>query len=215
LPDNVAAFWSAVAASFAALSSFLIMLIQRRTLLESARPELVLIGWSRKPVGKGDAAHELLTFQTIKNVGRGTALHVHFQCFMDRDNYPLYMMSTLRLPILASNETAEMDGAISLWWKNVRTESVRHMPVLITIWCWDSRGRRHETRYNLFVVEQVSGAMTFGGDTITPGVTLTTRTTTTRPVWWLKFIGKLKRIRDWGRRLARFRKDGRGEHPQP
>ena len=68
-----AAFWSAVAASFAALSSLLIFLVQRRTLLESARPELILDGWSRETVGQGEGQHEVIAFQTIRNVGRGTA----------------------------------------------------------------------------------------------------------------------------------------------
>jgi hypothetical protein len=43
-----AAFWSAIAASFAALFSFITMMIQRRNLLESVRPDLILIGWDRR-----------------------------------------------------------------------------------------------------------------------------------------------------------------------
>jgi hypothetical protein len=63
MPNNTAAMWSAVAASFAALSSFLIMLIHRQDLLESARPELVLSGWSRKPQGQSGGVHQVISFQ--------------------------------------------------------------------------------------------------------------------------------------------------------
>ena len=76
MPNNSAAIWSAVAASFAALSSFLMMLIQRRNLMESVRPEMVLTGWSRREEGQGDAAHEVIAIQMIKNVGRGPALNI-------------------------------------------------------------------------------------------------------------------------------------------
>jgi hypothetical protein len=62
------AIWSAVAASFAALAAFLSFLTQRRNLLESVRPEIVLDGWTRISPG--------LRFTSIRNVGRGSALHI-------------------------------------------------------------------------------------------------------------------------------------------
>jgi hypothetical protein len=67
--------WAAIAAGFSAFSSFLIMRIQRNNLIESVRPELVLIGWSRKPPG-GPGAHDTVSFMAIKNVGRGTAFNI-------------------------------------------------------------------------------------------------------------------------------------------
>src|SRR5688500_7350246 len=45
-PEVIAAFLSATAASFSALSAFLVMRIQRRNYLESVRPELVIEGWT-------------------------------------------------------------------------------------------------------------------------------------------------------------------------
>jgi len=70
--DITAATWSAIAASFSALSSFLIMLIHRRNLLESVRPELILDDWSRLAEGEGDTTHDVLVFTAVRNVGRGT-----------------------------------------------------------------------------------------------------------------------------------------------
>jgi hypothetical protein len=115
------ATWSAVAASFSALSSFLIMRIQRRNLLESVRPELVLTGWDRRAEGQGDTAHEVITFQTIKNVGRGAALNVDVSApdVVTGGRPPTYFLSNIRVPIIAPNEESAANGAILVWWNNV------------------------------------------------------------------------------------------------
>ncbi|MEP7151469.1 MAG: hypothetical protein ABI856_07165 [Nitrospira sp.] len=115
---TIAALWSAVAASFSALAALVAMLIQHRNLLESVRPELVLVGWGRLPRGNGDAAHEVVTIKSIKNVGRGAALHVHLDSMYMIDNRPVAVLSTKRLSILAPNESVELGGEISLWWQN-------------------------------------------------------------------------------------------------
>jgi hypothetical protein len=74
--SSAAAIWSAIAASFAAFSSFLVMRIQRRTLLESIHPELVLNGWTRRAEGQGDVADEVIAFRTLSNMGRGAAFQI-------------------------------------------------------------------------------------------------------------------------------------------
>lgn len=152
MPSTAAAIWSAVAASFAALSSVLIMMIQRRNLLESARPELVLIGWSRQACGQGDAAHEILGFERIKNVGRGPALHIVLNSSQIANNRPTAAMSTLRLPILAPNEESPIDGRISLWWKNVEPNREGHK---------QRRNMRHRDRF-------ARGAQTLAEVTLRP-----------------------------------------------
>ena len=53
-----AAAWSAIAAIFAAASSFMIFLIQRANLRASVRPELVLTGWERHVEGEGHIHRE-------------------------------------------------------------------------------------------------------------------------------------------------------------
>jgi len=199
MPNNAAAIWSAVAALFAALSSFLIMLIQRRNLLESARPELVLTGWSRKPRGQDAGEHEVISFQTIKNVGRGAALHVILDSHQQAAERPTAILSTTRLAILASNEASEVNGEILIWWKNVAADhkGFKHLPITVTALCWDSRGMRHETRYSLLAVEL--GGNVGVADAIAPGVMLGSRTTTTRPVWLLKLSSQLRRVPLLGR----------------
>jgi hypothetical protein len=107
MPDT--GIWSAIATSFATFSSFLLMLIQRQNFAESIRPELVLIGWTRSVEGEGNAAHDVIAFQTIKNVGRGAAFNIMLGLKAISDNSfdtphePLEaMFGTTRLPYLSS-----------------------------------------------------------------------------------------------------------------
>jgi hypothetical protein len=192
MPSIAPAVWSAIAASFAALSSLLIMLIQRRALLESARPELVLTGWSRCARGNGDAAHEVISFRMIRNVGRGVAMNLFLNSDSDRAR-PNATLSTKRIPILAANEELAVNGEILVWWKNVKADAngCRFLPITVTILCRDSRGMRHETQYRLFAVE---GPLVGVVDEIAPGVMLSSRRTVTRPVCWLKALGRAQRL---------------------
>ena len=70
------AIWSAIAATFSAIAAILILKIQRQNLLESVRPELVIGGWVRHERRSENPDYEKISFETIKNVGRGPALHV-------------------------------------------------------------------------------------------------------------------------------------------
>jgi hypothetical protein len=197
MPNTAPAIWSAVAASFAALSSFLIMLIQRRNLLESARPELVLVGWNRKTISSGDSAFDVISVQSIRNVGRGPALNVVVNaspknCHTDR---PTASLSTRNLPILAANESEEINGEIFLWWENVDADAHgrKHLGVGIDIICWDSRGMRHQTFYGLFAHKHPENV--YAPDAAAPGVIVGARTTKTTPVWWLKVLGRIRGLR--------------------
>ena len=90
------------------------------------------------------------------------------------------------LPIVAVGEIYDIEGEITLWWKNVRPDDKgrKHLPIVIKILCWDDRGTRHETRYELFALHPSSGGAV--ADAIVPGVMLLNRTTRTRSVWLLK-----------------------------
>lgn len=195
ISDSTAALWSAVAASFAALSSFLIMLIQRRNLLESVRPELVLTQWSRGSDGQGDSAHEYVEFKKIRNVGRGAALHTMVTAHQDSNGRPVaYLAHMIRIPILAANEEFDANGRIVIGPKNIARgdKSWWHLAIRVTIFCWDSRGMRHETRYELFAVEQKPNVGI--SEEIAPGIMLSRRVTIVRPGWLLKCISKFDQI---------------------
>lgn len=210
MPSSAPAVWSAVAATFAALSSFLIMLIQRRNLLEAARPELVLTGWSREAKGNDEDAYEVISFRTIRNVGRGVALNVILNSFPEKlDRFPAVMLSTLRVPILAANESEEINGGIAVWWKDVDANGAgpKCLLIRVEILCWDSRGMRHQTLYSLFAVNEPTRLCM--SDAIAPGVSLSSRRTVTRPVWWLNLRERVERLR------RRTRAAERAHPPEP
>ena len=188
--DMTAAVWSAVAAIFAAASSFMIFRIQRGNLLESVRPELVLTDWERNVEGEGAAAREVLCIRNIKNVGRGSAMHVRID--LDRAVIPpTDALGTISRPILAPGEESQIDAQISLWWQNVTARKEgKSIPINLVIFCWDSRGRRYETRYILLVVEVRGNVLV--ADPIAPGVMLHSRVVTHRSVWFLKLSRRVK-----------------------
>ncbi len=141
--------WTVVAAAFSALSSFLIMRIHRSNLLESVRPELVLLGWSRNFRGQGQSAHDVLTFSGIKNVGRGTAFNIWLHTVHDTAGRSF--MVTKRLSILAANEQGTFEAGepsvIQLWFKNAAGNPTIHVTLHVS--SWDSRGNYYDTRYGL------------------------------------------------------------------
>jgi len=184
MPENAAAIWSAIAASFAALSSLLILRVQRRSLLASVRPELVLVGWSRSRRGEGERKHDVIAFREVKNVGRGPALHVVINCLQLVNNRPTAVLNTARLPILANNESVEISGEIVIAWKNVVSSPDKALGITIQIYAWDLADIRHETLYQLIATE-TPGSIDFG-DEIAPGVALGSRTTNNKAVWLLK-----------------------------
>jgi len=83
------AIWSAVAASFAALSAFLTMRIHRRNFIESVRPELVLEDWTRT-----EQRSDTITFRRIRNVGRGPAFRIMLNCHVEAGNRPQAVCSS-------------------------------------------------------------------------------------------------------------------------
>ncbi len=173
--------WAAIAAGFSALASFLIWRIQRSNLLESVRPELVLLGWNRVPA-KGPGAHDTVSFQAIKNVGRGTAFNIYLHAFHEESGKPTAVMSTKRLPLLAVNEQTNLnvnDGQIVIWFQNTASSTVS---VVLHVSSWDSRGNEYDTRYNLVMFDS---SHTLLSDAIAPGV-FASRITTMRPAWRIK-----------------------------
>jgi hypothetical protein len=186
VPTFSPALWSAIAASFSALSSFVVMMIQRANRLDAARPELVLTGWSRRQEGTEESARDVITFQTIRNVGKGHALDVMLNLRQIDPRQPTATLSTMHLPILAPSEVHEVNGEIIAWWKNVPADKDRlqRLDVTIRVVSTDSLNILHETKYWLLIVPLSSAQGVT--DAIAPGVRLLTRTTASRPLWRLR-----------------------------
>ena len=198
--DVPAALWSAFAATFAAISTFLLWRTEQQSFRHSARPELILTGWKRKPDSNASSGPESIAFSAIENAGRGPALHVHIHSFsVADDNRPMTMMGEmLHESFIAMNSHAPVEGEIRVWLKNVAgSPGSKSVPISINIFCWDTTGMRYLTKYKLVMVElsptvHVSHA-------IAPGVMLMTRTVTVASVWKLKMNRQLSKVPVIGR----------------
>jgi hypothetical protein len=159
-----------VTALASAVLSFLVFRVQRRNLLESVRPEIVLTGWGRRAEGP----LEVVTVRSIRNVGRGTALRMLVQGGTEAMPGPLRA-----IPILAANETYELNLEVVLWWRDALDG--RTLPLVVRVSCWDSRSICHETEYRL-VVHHSSSNVLFA-DEIAPRVSFSGRSTRSTPMW--------------------------------
>lgn len=194
MSGSAASIWSAIAATFSAIAAISIMLIQHRNMLDSARPELILNGWDRKTRQPGDHKIELITFNKIRNIGKGSALHILINSYKTIDDKPVAVLSTERLSVLPANEEYQINGKISLFWHFVPPDDSghKHLLIKITILSWCSKGCRHETIYELMAVEPFYDVV--GDREIAPGVRMGTRTTVSKSAWMSKAINsKLSR----------------------
>jgi len=189
--------WSAVAASFSALAALTIMYINRKNMIDSSTPEIVIDGWNREKRKVGDTELDVLTFSKILNTGRGSALHVNINATNTINNLPLTSFSTERFAIIPSGKEINVSGEIILWWKNVDKHGL--LPIKITIYSWSAKGYRYDTVCNLAAVELNKNQILVGGGIVAQGIMLMTRSTRCRPVWKLKVRGHLARLPAIGR----------------
>lgn len=208
MPDSSPALWSAVAAIFAALTSLLAYLTMRRGLLDSARPEIVLEDWDRYVEGERDALQDTISFQTIRNDGLGTAHGISIRLSKPLDMPSTASFSSVHFPILAPNKEIKINGEIRIAWKNVssETEGQKSLFIAVEILSRDSKSIRHQTRHSFVVLEPSTVGVI--ADEFAPGVGHYSRTTVSRPVWFLKLIAKgrrfsgLDRLRRWQKTRA-------------
>jgi hypothetical protein len=145
------AFWSAIAAFGSLATTFMVMLIERRNLIESVRPELVLTGLDRSIEGKNQSTREFIHFKGIKNVGRGVAMQAIVSCDnVNSEGKSLASGGSGLIPVVAVNEEVEADCEFSIWWNNV-TDNQKFMVVKIVILYWDVAGMRYETTYHVAI----------------------------------------------------------------
>lgn len=188
---------------FAAFTSFIALIVMRRSELDSARPEIILADWDRKVGTKGTTKGDVIAFQTVRNAGPGAAYHLHIYAHGPQKEQPTVLTSPVTLPILAPSDEQQIDGELWIWWQNVSSPSQgpKCLPITVEILCWDAKSRRHQTKYNLMVMEP--GLASGIGDEFAPNVGFLNRTTVTRPVWFLKLLKKsqklsgLDRLRRW------------------
>ena len=195
MTDSAASIWSAIAATFSAIAAISILRIQRTNMLDAARPEIVLFGWERKNKPDSDQKFEYLCFKSIKNIGKGPALHVLINSFKIHENKPQTVLTSKRLSILPAGEEHEINGEILMIWKNVpKRDGEKYLPIDVEVLSWCSKNYRHKTSYKLMVLQSAENHIFAGCDEVAPGVMMSTRNTTRKPVWLLKLSSKLSNI---------------------
>jgi len=198
MPTNGATIWAAAAASFSALSAFLIYRIQVANLRFSARPDIVLEKWERGLVS--GSSSERISFSELENIGNGTAQHIYINSFANNESkYSTYGMGTLREPVLAKDKKVSVKGDIFIYWDNVEPQydGQKYLGVKIKIYYWDIAGMRHAKLYSLFIVKDTKRYM--ASNSIATGVDITMIKTFSTPVWKLKLYGKLTKIPKLGK----------------
>ena len=193
-PENAAAVWSAVAATFSAVAAAMSWQAQMKTLRHSFRPELVLSGWQRAQ--PQDGSQEFLAFSSIRNTGRDTARQITINAFaLADDKRPTYFMGTLNIASLTPGEQVQVGGRIIVNWKNVpnHPSGGKYLHLEISVWCWDALGVRHVTKLFLMLLDDPSSPVG-GAAQLAPGVHLSYQTTTSVPVWKLRFRSSLRKI---------------------
>ena len=173
------------------------MMIQRRNLHESVRPELVLTEWSRKQPSEGSTSEDIIAFRNITNVGRGVALRVLM--YTPSQDFGTYsIVNTSPLHILAPDQTAEVNYSIYLRWNTTQVRPAHNLiPITLKVLCWDYRNVRYVTTYKLLV--SAEEALVAGMAEIAPRVWLGDRTTVRRPTWLLRLRSRGGRIPYLGR----------------
>jgi hypothetical protein len=204
---TIAAFWSAVAASCSALAALAAFTIQRRNLLEAVRPEMVLTGITRSDRLKVTDAPtgDFILFDGVKNVGKGSALHVQVFVTMEAGRQqgagPHILGSAFASAIVAPGGEHSGQGSVILMWPNAIADQRKTIPFTVRVNAWDSRNRRHATDYR-FVAMQLPMR---GHNEIAPGLMLMSRRTRSQAVWWLRLMGWFARtplVGRWFKRLA-------------
>lgn len=205
------AHWSAIAAMFSALSALLIMRIQKRSLLDAARPELVVEDWDREDATRY-SDRELLRFRTLRNVGRGTAFDINIGGGVYKDDpNDFSLRQKVHTPgihwqdlhILTANESLEFKTRAILFWDLIKGERrEKYYYFRITIRCRDSLKLCHLIEYEFRVTPYDDLHLE---EDVVPGIFLISRVhTTTHPLWQNIHDLFQTRAKLWSRLRSRF-----------
>ena len=150
--------------------------------MESLRPELVLLDWTRFEEGEGNNTHEIISFRKIRNAGRGAAFNVLIGDTQTVD-FPTIHIRYFRIDVIAANETVDVDGKVIVWWKNKpqkEGDPYKHANIIIPISFADSSGVMYFTEFGTYAA--FPATENTNGD-LTTGLFWKSKKTIRKPVW--------------------------------
>jgi hypothetical protein len=176
-----------------AVTSLLVWITQRQSLLENARPVLVLTDWSRSYEKKDNGACiDTLRIKNIKNVGHGSAFTILLT--MPSREKSNARVNSRHIGVIGPGERISLDGEITLV-SNIGLEDKNYCKstfFAIHLYAWDSRNRRHITRYLLQAADLSSHEVMT--DEVAARVAFCGRFTKSRSKWLVNLISKVSRI---------------------
>lgn len=187
----IAAICSAVAATLSAIAAIVMWRTEVNIFRHTARPELVLSGWTRGPIG--ERSTEKIAFKHINNVGNGSAIHPYVNAFsIADDNRPLVSMSTIRGDVIPPGGCLDVTDEMLIYWNNVAGEpGSKSLTINIDMLCWDTTGVRYRVKYSVHV-GQLSGKIHMANE-IAPCVMLGLRAVEVQSVRYLRIKTKLSK----------------------
>jgi hypothetical protein len=176
---------------FAALAAFLTFVVQRRELLESVRPELLLSSWTRDTTPGANPPSDRLLITYLQNVGRGTAFHVRVHCIARQGGTLVAVLPPHQIPIVAVAEQITIAETLTLLFQNVvKGRDTKTLGITVHATCWDSRGTEYDVQYRLFILEPPKGFL--NADELAHGVRHE-RIVVVRAAWRTKLRSRVTR----------------------
>jgi hypothetical protein len=115
------AIWSALAATFSAITALVLLRVHLHNRAESVRPELLLDEWEYFPEqdeeSRFGSTYGLFIVKRLRNVGRGTALHIYarVQMMSHSDDEPHVIYS--RIARIGVNQEVTINWAVFFPWE--------------------------------------------------------------------------------------------------
>jgi hypothetical protein len=143
MPDtNMAAIWSAVAASCSAIAAWSSLLLNRRAGIEAVRPDLLLGEW--KLIKPSSAPRIEIHIGNINNYGKGPARYVHLAVEVPVRHAHFAGMTLNVIVTIPPAQAIQPDGyAVVLLQPDYKKQAEGLVPARITVTYYDIRGNRY------------------------------------------------------------------------
>lgn len=190
------AIWSAVAATFSAIASIVLMRVHLANRIDSVRPDLIAEDWSMEEEDLGWAT---IRIGRISNLGKGPALHFWGGMKIagaapPHEGGPFVGFFFDHFPNLFPGVGTWSGCYAKFQWKGASStpEPQLMVPLRLTLRTSDYDGRLHSITYELIAVK---GNANFGGIApLAKNLYLMRRTTTIESAWWVK---QRSRVNAW------------------
>jgi hypothetical protein len=193
--------WISAFVSFAsAVTSVVAMLINRRNVHESVRPDLVLDEWQLINDEGDDEPKAVISIGSIRNLGRGPARNIWLELLVENKYSANTLFSYSKIIHLHPGEKRDLAGRGTFLWQdglvsldeNTKKPILRLIHLVLRVCYWDNFGYMHDLRYKLRLCS--TGLVFHGTERLAPGLGLVSRSVTVKKTW--RWQGQIEGIDD-------------------